>query len=64
MIVANKSSAPTRIVHVRDEEPQMMTNESLLPTQCDKFNSNPPNNAVWFKPPERRNEQMDRPSPV
>lgn len=40
-LVAYVSSAPTGIIHARDDELHMLKDEGFIPTKCDKFNSDP-----------------------
>lgn len=60
MIVAYVSSDPacTCIIHTRDDELLMVTDECSIPLQCDKFNSDCTINVVRYKPPERCHKQM------
>lgn len=60
MIVDYVPRAPTCIIHARDDDPNMWTDDHPIPTHCDRFNSDPIINAVRYKPPESRDKQTDR----
>lgn len=36
----NASIVPTYIIYARADEPRLLTDERLIPTQCDKYNQN------------------------
>lgn len=59
MIVADASSSPTCIIHAKDNEPHILTDEFLMPTKCDNWNYDPTINAVRYRPPKRYNMQLD-----
>lgn len=60
MIVACASSAPTCLIHARNDELHMLEGTTLIPSQCDKYNSDPTLNDVWYKLLERCDDQSDR----
>lgn len=57
MIVAYASNAPKCVVHVRVDKLFTMGSGSQVVMQCDLKNTV---NAVHYKPPERRDNQVDR----
>lgn len=59
MIVAYASNIPTCLIQARDDA-YMLTNECSVLTKCDEFNSDPTTTSIRYKPPERRDKQMDR----
>lgn len=50
LIVSCASSAPKSFLHARDNESHMLEEYGLMPTQTDKFSSDPTLNAVRFRP--------------
>lgn len=59
MTVAHASSAPTSIIHARNDEPHMLTDMCPIKTQYEKFNSDPTINAGRYKSPKHLEEQLD-----
>lgn len=58
MIVASLSNNPNGIIHTRDDYLHKLNVEGPIMTQCHKFSSDSTVTAVFFKPPERHNEQV------
>lgn len=59
MIVSSAWNAPIFITYTRDDELHILTDESLVPTQSHKVYSHPTINTLFYKLPERSEEQVD-----
>lgn len=52
------SNIPALIIHVRYNDLYMLKDADPVPTQCQKSDNNQTENIVYFKRPERHNEQV------
>lgn len=59
MIIAWESNAPTRIIQARDVESHMLEEWDHVPTQKEKYVSDPTVNAVLYLLPKRCDKQVD-----
>lgn len=57
MLVAYVSSSPTCIIHDRDDELHLLTDDGSILTPFYRFNTDPTNNAVRPKLPDSSNKQ-------
>lgn len=64
MILTYASSVTTCIIHAKDDEPYMLTDDGWIPMQCHKRNSDPTITSTRYTPFERCDKQVDHHSAV